>query len=834
MIQQLKDSIELKFGRKIIYQKDCKSLSECIVTETSHLLSPSTLRRFFGFLATNSNPSRVTLDILSAYCGYGSWDDFRVQNSHTTQYPDSISSIWETAKQKAKAISQKNVKQLGKKGLTEMLVNAQREFLAERLTKLFSSSPKALPIIAPGGYGKTALLLNWYNEYQHLPNSSNDIVLLIPATFLENWVGKDFFVENWLLTLLDIPSSALFDRVKEKLETIPGKFILLIDALDELTISSSKNERIFEALSQFIDNLPSKGFKVMVTSRYPAWIQFTKISNSHDSWCCRSFNLFNSYGANIPNLSSKEIQHVLDETVNCKGQTRLIIEQFPHSLQQELKYPYNLKLYITSYQPPNENRISNRDDLIAEFVKNQVYQKQYSDEKADILVGIVTISHKNKLVGTIKKNELKALYPIHLKLSGNYFFAYNQLLSFGILGEKLTENEYGLYTKKVYIAHRPLYELLLVQKLIDENGGISIELFKLIEKHYKSSDLLGALIVVLYNLSYKMRLIAVLKQIFSLSDHTLKQVFADNAMLQIINSHEQTKNELIPHYVTEPAAKKYLFEQFNDLNSIASSSRLLPICYFKQSKEETGRLFAKTLLSLSDAYRLDFKWTRDFIQATKNDAPHTGFNAFTKGAWFTCMLMANYVDKSDLLGDVIDEINSFTKEHFSNSIANRAVFELGLVFGMLFTKQHQHVYKRLEEYLGDRLENPQTAEEHALVIYCIYAKWKSNGEFEHDKLQKIEGYLTKIPEWIQMQTVIIGKGLMSVYSFSIGNMEKAFSLYRDSVELSNFAGYKVFETKLLKELSDTLATIGEHENAERCNQLIQSIAESCNIDFRLI
>lgn len=834
MIQQLKDSIELKFGRKITYQKDCKSLSECIVSETSHLLSPSTLRRFFGFLATNSNPSRVTLDILSAYCGYSSWDDFWVQNSHTTQYPDSISSIWETAKQKAKVISQKNVKQLGKKGVTEMLVNAQREFVTERLTKLFSSSPKALPIIAPGEYGKTALLLSWYNEYQHLPNNSNDIVLLIPATFLENWVGKDLFVENWLLTLLDIPSSALFDRVKEKLETIPGKFILLIDALDELTISSSKNEKIFEAISQFIDNLPSKNFKVIVTSRYPAWLQFTKVSNSLDSWCCKSLSLFDSYGSNIPNLTSKEIQHVLDETVNCKGRTRLIIEQFPHSLQQELKYPYNLKLYITTYLSPNENRISNRDDLIVEFVRNQVYQKQYSDEKVDILDAIVSISHKNRLVGIIKKNELKALYPIHLKLSGNYFLAYNQLLSFGILGEKLTENEYGLYTKKVYIAHRPLYEFLLVQKLIDENSGISIELFKLIEKHYKNSDLLGSLIVLLYNLTYKMGLTSVLKQIFSLSDHTLKQVFADNTMLQIINSNEQTKSELIPYYVTEPTAQKYLFEQFNDLNSIASSSRLLPICYLKQSKEETGRLFAKTLLSLSDAYRLDFKWTIDFIQETKNDAPHTGFNAFTKGAWFSCMLMANYVDKSDSLSNVVDKINSFTKVHFSNSIANRPVFELGLILGMLFTKQYQHVYKRLEEYLGDRLENPQTAEEHALVIYCIYAKWKSTGEFEHDRMQKIEGYLIKIPEWIQMQTVIIAKGLMSVYLFTVGNMEVAYTLYRDAVELSNFAGYKIFEIKLLKELSDTLATIGEHENAERCHQFIQSIAESCNIDFRLI
>jgi hypothetical protein len=75
---------------------------------------------------------------------------------------------------------------------------------------------------------------------------------------------------------------------------------------------------------------------------------------------------------------------------------------------------------------------------------------------------------------------------------------------------------------------------------------------------------------------------------------------------------------------------------------------------------------------------------------------------------------------------------------------------------------------------------------------------------------------------------------MSVYLFTVGNMKVAYTLYRDAVELSNFAGYKIFEIKLLKELSYTLATIGEHENAERCHQFILSIAKSCNIDFRLI
>lgn len=76
MIEKLKNEIEIKIGRKISYQKDCIYLSANILEQSKAYISPATLRRVFGFLATNSNPSRVTLDILSRFVAYKDWDDF--------------------------------------------------------------------------------------------------------------------------------------------------------------------------------------------------------------------------------------------------------------------------------------------------------------------------------------------------------------------------------------------------------------------------------------------------------------------------------------------------------------------------------------------------------------------------------------------------------------------------------------------------------------------------------------------------------------------------------------------------------------------------------------
>src|SRR5690554_1863058 len=105
MIQKLKDSIESKFGNKIAYQKDCKALSNRIFNDTSQVISPSTLRRFFGFLSTNSNPSNATLDILSIYCGYSDWEEYKSKNSSNKYTKEPIFSLWEKANDAAKNAS---------------------------------------------------------------------------------------------------------------------------------------------------------------------------------------------------------------------------------------------------------------------------------------------------------------------------------------------------------------------------------------------------------------------------------------------------------------------------------------------------------------------------------------------------------------------------------------------------------------------------------------------------------------------------------------------------------------------------------------------------------
>ena len=75
-IENLKREIGLKFGRTIESAADFDMLSITIQQATSETISPSTLKRIFGYVKSDAAPSATTLSILSRYVGYTGWSDF--------------------------------------------------------------------------------------------------------------------------------------------------------------------------------------------------------------------------------------------------------------------------------------------------------------------------------------------------------------------------------------------------------------------------------------------------------------------------------------------------------------------------------------------------------------------------------------------------------------------------------------------------------------------------------------------------------------------------------------------------------------------------------------
>ena len=75
-IEGLRNTIEKMVGRKMQTPKDFDALSESIFEETHQRISPTTLKRLWGYLQEPSMPRSSTLSLLAQYAGFESWDAY--------------------------------------------------------------------------------------------------------------------------------------------------------------------------------------------------------------------------------------------------------------------------------------------------------------------------------------------------------------------------------------------------------------------------------------------------------------------------------------------------------------------------------------------------------------------------------------------------------------------------------------------------------------------------------------------------------------------------------------------------------------------------------------
>jgi len=72
-LNELRQKVCEMFGRQVVTAYDCDELSSFL----PNILSPQTLRRFFKIISNINTPALHTLNILSQYCGYKDFDEFR-------------------------------------------------------------------------------------------------------------------------------------------------------------------------------------------------------------------------------------------------------------------------------------------------------------------------------------------------------------------------------------------------------------------------------------------------------------------------------------------------------------------------------------------------------------------------------------------------------------------------------------------------------------------------------------------------------------------------------------------------------------------------------------
>lgn len=88
-LAKLRELIEGVVGRKMKTPKDFEFLSECIFEKFHERISPTTLKRFWGYLSETTTPRKSTLDILSMFVGYDNWKNFCRAYTESTEKSES-------------------------------------------------------------------------------------------------------------------------------------------------------------------------------------------------------------------------------------------------------------------------------------------------------------------------------------------------------------------------------------------------------------------------------------------------------------------------------------------------------------------------------------------------------------------------------------------------------------------------------------------------------------------------------------------------------------------------------------------------------------------------
>lgn len=76
MISLLIDKVEAMLKRKLVTQRDFTWLSELLAQRLGEQVSPSTLRRMWGYSQEGVSPRKYTLDVLSRFVLYDDYNDF--------------------------------------------------------------------------------------------------------------------------------------------------------------------------------------------------------------------------------------------------------------------------------------------------------------------------------------------------------------------------------------------------------------------------------------------------------------------------------------------------------------------------------------------------------------------------------------------------------------------------------------------------------------------------------------------------------------------------------------------------------------------------------------
>jgi len=113
-------------------------------------------------------------------------------------------------------------------------------------------------------------------------------------------------------------------------------------------------------------------------------------------------------------------------------------------------------------------------------------------------------------------------------------------------------------------------------------------------------------------------------------------------------------------------------------------------------------------------------------------------------------------------------------------------------------------------------------------LICKLSKGKA---IELKEIIEIDFILSQLNPLDSHIPKILGQVLKSSYYLRNNELTRAYDCLKSSIELSNLAGYRIIEVKLLKTLSNVLLKLGENAKSSECNSFALQLIEKTGFQY---
>ena len=781
-LKELRKAVEKTFGERISTSKQCAMLEKTILKETNRSISSATLRRFFGLLPSSSKLSPYNTETLAIYCQFNS------QESETLK-PESL---WEDIQKEARSYSKHYTNSIKKKSLSGYSSSIHRETIETKLNHFIDSDQSLTCITAPGGYGKSTLLCKWLESADN-SITEKDIVLFTNALIFESTFQNDGHKTHFI-DFSGNDSNSLQLINKNQLDK--GKFIIIVDAIDELSLHIEKLKRFVLWFTDFLATCNQcEWLKIIFAVRD---ITYEKYMLPLFQQVKTAYDLLNQIP--VPLFKQEEVLNVLRDTADQTSIDSLLCQITNPEIASLLQTPINLAIYLNNL--PERNSELSTHNLYKHLLDTYIYQSFCAEEKIDIIEAVLEELITDNQNFTVSKNIVKKQYPIHLKQSGNYHLAYNELLSDGILYE-FTERDYGQIAS-YYIAfkHVNFYYYLCAFYLIKANNGLNKDLLDSIVNNYENLEFKINVLEHLFCLAYENKKLEVVCHFFSLGDEIFSTINLSIVIGVCLRNQSDFQQKAVNALAKIPKAQKYLFELFVDVNNLVLGFNEQLKAYGQYKTDHEAQIYTTSLhlyhalLTLNKKEAEHYYSILDKLEFNKNTFP---WPVGRKVAYsilyseFCTNTMANYA-----LDDLL-KIRETAYANYHNGYRKEFLFDVSIVFALTLSCNYQLALDFGKRVIDSVKEIKHTDDFHyyaesfhyeVITLLLVYSRYKLGYDINIQEVEQLSSFaVTNASHYSSYQYIILVNFCASELYLQLGDEKKAKDYFKMAIRLSKHSKY---------------------------------------------